>query len=83
MGMVNSYRTCMVSAPDSWDRMASPNFNPHLQQMKRIAILSAVLLFPSCEGVPVNVAYTGAAAGHSYTAAYSTTGGAALVVNQK
>jgi len=54
--------------------------------MKLIAILSALLLFllfPSCEGVPVNVAYTGAAAGHTYTAAYSTTGGAAVVVQQK
>ena len=50
--------------------------------MKRILLLIALIL-PACEGVPVNVAYTGAAAGHSYTAAYSSTGGAALVVNQK
>jgi hypothetical protein len=51
--------------------------------MKLIAILSAVLFFPSCEGIPVNVAYTGAAGGHSYTAAYSTTGGVAVVASQK
>lgn len=50
--------------------------------MKTIAIL-AILFLPSCENVPVAVSYTGAAGGHAYTAAYSTTGGAALVVNQK
>ena len=51
--------------------------------MKRILLAIAALLFPSCEGVPVAVSYTGSAGGHEYTAAYSTTGGAAVVVNQK
>jgi hypothetical protein len=49
--------------------------------MKRFLLLT--LLLPACEGVPVNVAYTGHAAGHEYTAAYGHQTGVALVVNQK
>lgn len=51
--------------------------------MKRLAISIASLFLASCEGVPVAASYTGAAAGHEYTLAYSTKTGAAAVVNQK
>lgn len=51
--------------------------------MKRLAISIAALFLSSCEGVPIAASYTGAGLGHAYTAGYSTTGGAALVVNQK
>lgn len=51
--------------------------------MKRIAISIASLFLASCESVPIAASYTGSAAGHAYTAAYTTTGGAAIVVSQK
>lgn len=50
--------------------------------MKLILTIVALTL-AGCESVPVTAAYTGAAAGHKFTAAYSSTGGAALVVKQK
>lgn len=51
--------------------------------MKRIAISIAALLLASCESVPIAASYTGAAAGHAYTAAYTTTGGVAVAVSAK
>jgi hypothetical protein len=51
--------------------------------MKRILIVLTAVSLTSCESVPVNVAYTGHAGGHSYTAAYGNKTGVAIVVNQK
>lgn len=51
--------------------------------MKRTLLIILAAMLPSCESVPVAASYTGAAAGHNFTAAYSSTGGAALVVKQK
>lgn len=49
--------------------------------MKRTLLAILAALLPSC--VPIAASYTGAGMGHSYTAAYSTQTGAALVVEQK
>ena len=51
--------------------------------MKKLVIVAVSLLLSACKNVPVNVAYTGSAAGHTYTAAYGTSSGVAVVVNQK
>jgi len=51
--------------------------------MKRFLILIPALLLCSCAGTPVALSYEGAAAGHTYSAGYSSQSGAALVVKQK
>lgn len=47
-----------------------------------LAIFAAVFL-TSCESIPINAAYTGHAGGHTYTAAYGSKTGIAVVVSQK
>lgn len=49
----------------------------------KLILTVIVLSLAGCENVPITAAYTGAAAGHEFTAAYSSAGGAALVVKQK
>lgn len=49
----------------------------------KILLLLALACLPSCESVPITVSYSGAAAGHEFTAGYSTTSGAVAVVKQK
>jgi hypothetical protein len=49
----------------------------------KLILIIAALLLTACEGIPVNVSYTGAAAGHEFTAAYGNKSGFAAVVNQK
>lgn len=51
--------------------------------MKRLTLILTALALCSCESIPVNVAYTGNAGGHSYTAAYGSKTGIAVVVSQK
>lgn len=47
-----------------------------------LAIFAAVFL-TSCESIPISAAYTGHAGGHSYTAAYGSKTGIAVVVSKK
>lgn len=48
-----------------------------------LAAICLGILLSSCAAVPVTASYTGAAAGHNFTAAYSTTNGLAVAVSAK
>lgn len=51
--------------------------------MKLITTAILAVLLSGCESMPITASYTGHAAGHDATVAYSTKNGIAVAISQK